>query len=91
MINITVLIEPCQPRDSDSCLGSSPEWESHHICANNIYWCFPYAKDMHRCCPESCNTGPLTENECNALSASGTCIYPNSAQCPSNFYINMIK
>merc|ERR1719461_1297821 len=35
---------------------------------------------MHRCCPISCGTGRLSEEECNALEGSGNCKYPNDAQ-----------
>ena len=36
---------------------------------------------MRRCCPDSCNTGTFTEDQCNNFSGSGTCVYPNDAQC----------
>ena len=42
-----------------------------------------YAKDMKRCCPDSCGTGALSEEECYALGGWGNCIYPNEAQCSS--------
>ena len=36
---------------------------------------------MKRCCPEACKTGKFTEYDCNSAKGSGTCIYPNVAQC----------
>ena len=36
---------------------------------------------MRRCCPDSCGTGVFLEMHCNAFSGSGTCVYPNQAQC----------
>ena len=89
-MHIIILIEDCQPKDSDSCLQASPGWYSSSRCSEETYWCTSYAKDMHRCCPESCDTGTLTEDQCHALLRSGTCTYPNSAQCPGNFHIKMI-
>ena len=87
-----MLIEACQPKDSNSCLRASPGWYSWHTCsANADNWCTSYAKDMQRCCPESCNTGALTEDQCNDLSSSGTCTYPNNAQCPGNPHIKIIR
>ena len=74
----------CQPMDSDSCLQSTPGWGSIYTCASSTSWCNMYAKDMKRCCPESCNSGPLTEVECNSLNGNGNCIYPNDAQCSGN-------
>ena len=54
-------------------------------CESKKEWCtkkFWYLKDMHRCCPVTCQTGALTEIECHALeNNSGKCIYPNEAQC----------
>ena len=70
--------------DSDSCLQSTPGWGSIYTCASSTSWCNMYAKDMKRCCPESCNSGPLTEVECNSLNGNGNCIYPNDAQCSGN-------
>ena len=50
----------------------------------NSQWNHPsHLKDMHRCCPVTCQTGTLTEIECHALEDNnrGRCIYPNEAQC----------
>merc|ERR1719454_784371 len=55
--------------DSDECLRDSPSWGSTYTCAGVAAWCEQWGKDMSRCCPESCGTGPLTEAECNALTA----------------------
>ena len=71
----------CRPRDDDHCLQTSPEWDDSYKCATSIQYCISYEKDMRRCCPESCNTGIFTEQDCNDSWGSGTCIYPNNAQC----------
>ena len=83
---LTIIIsklDGCQAEDSDSCLQSSPGWGTYN-CASSTIYCDSYAKDMKRCCPESCNSGVLTEDDCNGLSGYGTCIYPNDAQCVGN-------
>ena len=36
---------------------------------------------MKRCCPEACKSGKFTEYDCKFARGSGTCIYPNVAQC----------
>merc|ERR1712238_155893 len=71
---------PC-PQDSDSCLQDSPGWTDTGDCASAVEMCTTWAKDMHRCCPETCDTGALDEVACNALSGKGTCNHPNEAQC----------
>ena len=71
----------CRPRDDDHCLQTSPEWDDSYKCATSIQYCISYEKDMRRCCPESCNTGIFTEDDCNRSWRSGACIYPNNAQC----------
>jgi len=74
------LQEPAQVCNSDACLQSSPSWGPQYTCANSANWCDSWSKDMRRCCPDTCGTGPLSESECNALSGSGSCAYPNTAQ-----------
>jgi len=69
--------------DSDICLQNSPDWGSGYTCAGSSWYCESWAKDMYRCCPETCNTGLLSESECNAMGSSGTCTYPNEAQACS--------
>ena len=46
---------------------------------------------MRRCCPDSCNTGNFTEEDCNRFQGLGNCIYPNDAQCHTEgiFIVNM--
>ena len=68
--------------DSDSCLQASPDWGSGYKCADETSYCSSWGKDMRRCCPVACNTGRFTERMCNRFKGSGTCIYPNNAQCP---------
>ena len=41
---------------------------------------------MHRCCPITCDVGPLTEQECKELSGRGSCIYPNTGQICDETY-----
>jgi len=69
----------CKSKDNDKCLQLSKHWGASYTCAKSTGYCTSWAKDMHRCCPEACGTGPLSEAECNALSASGSCVYPNHA------------
>jgi len=66
--------------DSDTCLQQSSNWSASSVCAGNEIYCTSYDKDMHRCCPLTCGTGELTEAECNALTGTGDCTYPNDAQ-----------
>jgi len=72
--------EDCEPRDDDICLQQSDAWGVRYTCATSTQWCTSWAKDMQRCCPESCGTGSLSEEECNALGWYGNCAYPNDAQ-----------
>jgi len=74
-------IEVC---DNDLCLQNSPDWDAQYTCENSEVYCDEWSKDMHRCCPDTCETGPLSEEECNALSGKGTCTYPNEAQSCSS-------
>ena len=73
--------DTCKVKDSDACIQEA--WGSSYKCSTaSKGYCTSYAKDMRRCCPDSCETGPLTEEACNNLkSTSGTCTYPNDAQC----------
>ena len=69
------------PIDSDVCLQNSPEWGDAYDCKSSIAFCENYGKDMKRCCPDTCNTGVFTEDDCNSFDGFGTCTYPNEAQC----------
>ena len=85
----------CKPRDSTTCLQNSPDWSyTEHTCnvtVANPEFCTQYGKDFRRCCPESCKTGSFTRDDCDSFDPSyeynrfhsGTCIYPNEAQCDS--------
>merc|ERR1719204_1363635 len=66
--------------DSDHCLQISNGWRPTSRCANSALFCESWSKDMHRCCPVTCETGSPSESECNALNGSGSCVYPNTAQ-----------
>jgi len=80
----------CQPKDSNTCLQTSPdwiggwEWWKTHTCSNSIDHCTDWAKDMRRCCPESCGTGTFTEHDCRMTPGEGDCLYPNEAQCSAS-------
>ena len=81
-------IEVCKPKDNDACLQSSDGWSTSYTCENSKgSYCESWAKDMRRCCPESCkkenpeNTLKFTEEDCNKSPGDGTCTYPNKAQC----------
>ena len=78
--------QECKPLDSDQCLRNSEDWDDLSTCEDAIrddpHSCQTKARDMRRCCPETCGTGQFTEHDCDAWkSGSGTCIYPNDAQC----------
>ena len=81
---ISFIIDSCLPKDSDICLQNSHGWDSSYNCANSIKYCSSYAKDLRRCCPDSCQTGQFSEEECKNVNSHGFCIYPNEAQCESN-------
>ena len=73
----------CLPTDSDECLENTPKWGPGKDCAYAKKYCDSWAKDARRCCPETCKTGALTEDQCKALNSQGTCIYPLKNQCTS--------
>jgi len=81
-------IPKCQIHDSDVCLrkssawdSSTHDWQSSWTCATARNYCNSWAKDLMRCCPLTCGLSkPISEEECNALQASGTCNYPNEAE-----------
>jgi len=84
---------PCIPKDSDGCLQNVEDWENY-VCNHlkdpdyNEY-CDTYPKTTRRCCPEACeNPEDFTESVCEASEGSGTCKYPNEAQC-SEIYTNL--
>ena len=84
---------PCIPKDSDRCIQNAENWDSDYVCANlksgapDHSFCDSYSKDARRCCPEACeNEEEFTESVCKASEGSGTCSYPNAAQC-SEFFV----
>merc|ERR1712136_489650 len=71
----------CQVQDNDACIQQ--EWGNSYTCASVARYCDSYAKSMYRCCPETCEAGELTEDDCNALSnvrARGNCDYADNPQ-----------
>ena len=86
MISMSIEDKICgPPKDSDICLEdeTNGEWKGWK-CSDASSYCYDsWIKDIHRCCPETCALPkPFTESDCNSASGSGTCIYPNDAQCP---------
>ena len=79
-----MILDSCEPRDSDSCLQASPGWGSTYKCTQiSVIWqCTRWGRDVKRCCPKACNSGKFTKEDCDSYSGQGTCIYPNDAQCP---------
>ena len=80
------------PVDSDECLRRSPEWNNQRTCENAIQRypdsCQTWARDMRRCCPQTCGTGKFTELDCNTwTTGGGDCIYPNTAQCDKKGFV----
>merc|ERR550534_2978497 len=55
-------------------------WGSSYTCASAAQWCDGYAKDMYRCCPETCEAGVFTKDDCDAVPRGGTCDYANNPQ-----------
>ena len=86
---------PCVPKDSDTCLQNTDGWEDYvcnHLKEENYHeYCDSWPKDTRRCCPESCeNTVDFTESVCEASEGSGTCKYPNEAQCSEIYTLTFI-
>ena len=81
----------CKTKDDDYCIQKSPGWGKPYTCGSSIKYCEEYGKDMRRCCPDTCGTGPFTEADCNNHNSMGTCTYPNGAQCEEGkmFYLTM--
>ena len=72
----------CKAKDSDTCLKASGKNWSTYTCSSSTKWCTSWAKDMKRCCPESCGvTGSFSESDCKDVGGKGSCKYPNEAQC----------
>jgi len=71
--------------DNDYCLQQTPYWRWYDTCQWNADWCLDFAKDMQRCCPYTCGTDELTEAECHASDALGTCIYPRPGANTYNY------
>ena len=82
MFNLIYQLGQCTTKDSDECLRNSPTQGNGAKCKLNSHRCDSYEKDVKRCCPITCGVEEFTEDECNKSSGSGTCIYPNEAQCP---------
>jgi len=74
----------CHVHDSDQCLQQTDRWGPGQkwTCSNAASYCNSWPKDLHRCCPETCGVGYLSESACNALDGDGSCDYPNQAQKP---------
>ena len=71
----------CKAKDSDACLKASGKNWAKYTCSSSTKWCTEWAKDMKRCCPESCGfDGSFSESDCKNVGGKGSCIYPNKAQ-----------
>ena len=70
----------CKAKDSDACLKASGKNWAKYTCSSSTKWCTSWAKDMKRCCPESCKSGSFFESDCEKDGGKGICIYPNEAQ-----------
>lgn len=74
----SALVRRCAPFDNDVCLQESNGWGRLYTCRwSSLAFCASWAKDMQRCCSLSCRTDYLTEDACDAVSASGSCVYPH--------------
>ena len=72
--------------DNDICLRNSDAWNETHSCSQMklddfSYWCWMYAKDTKRCCPNTCVSIQFTEEQCNSYWAAGNCTYPYPTTC----------
>ena len=75
-------------KDSDMCLQDTEKWgevvngKFKYTCAKSSQLCDSWAKDMRRCCPETClNSEKFTEKVCNDVQEkNGTCMYPFHAK-----------
>ena len=66
-------------KDSNICLQNSNGWDISYNCNGSVKWCKTWAKDMNRCCPETCNvTRQFNESVCEELEedVNGSCVYP---------------
>ena len=70
----------CKAKDSDACLKASGKNWAKYTCSSSTKWCTEWAKDMKRCCPESCETESFSESDCKEDGGKGSCTYPNEAQ-----------
>ena len=67
-------------KDSDMCLQYSKGWDRKDTCANSKPKCDKAAKDMKRCCPETCNSKNFTKEVCEKSGGTGECKYPFHAR-----------
>ena len=70
----------CVIKDDDKCLQKSPGWSISYKCKTSTQYCNSWAKDMKRCCPDTCKSGEFTEVDCRLSKGLGTCIYPSVSQ-----------
>ena len=69
-------------KDSDICLQELELWGEGQTCKENAQYCDDWAKDMKRCCPETCKLNhTFTEQICidygeDIAKVNGTCKYP---------------
>ena len=67
-------------KDSDECLRkSSWDWGPDSSCRTSAKHCDTWAKDMKRCCPETCKVADkFTNSDCQKLGVDikGRCKYP---------------
>ena len=65
-------------KDSDECLRNEKDWGPDSRCQNSVKHCDTWAKDMKRCCPETCEVADkFTIGDCHKLGADvkGRCVY----------------
>ena len=77
----------CEIKDDDRCLQSDSSWTNYKCDdlrrgTSGFEYCETYAKLTKRCCPYACEVKvPFTREVCSLVTSSGTCVYPNKAQC----------
>ena len=62
-------------------------WTGYKCSDTSDEHCTTWERDLKRCCPEKCNSGIFTEEQCrdsyntDNTDVIGVCTYPNDAQC----------
>ena len=79
---LSVTFGGCVPTDDEECLAETTVFTGTWAnCTKVKEYCREWAKDLYRCCPQTCGTGRLNDTQCHALEGKGRCIYPAKNLC----------